>query len=62
MSAYTDDLRAKLRAKAVAGSRAAAIKLFCLECVGCERAAVRDCTDTACALYTLRPYQRKDEP
>lgn len=50
-----------LRARAQT-SRAAAIKLFCLECVGCERVAVRDCTDTACALYTLRPYQRRDEP
>jgi hypothetical protein len=61
VSAYTDELRAKLRAKAIAGSRAAAIKLFCLECVGCERAAVRDCTDQACALWPWRPYQRREE-
>lgn len=42
-------------------SRAAALKLFCLECVGCERAAVRDCTDQACALWPWRPYQRREE-
>lgn len=47
-----------LRARAQT-SRAAAIKLFCLECVGCERAAVRDCTDQACALWPWRPYQRR---
>ena len=49
----------KLRARATT-SRAAAIRLFCLECVGCERAAVRDCTDKACALWPWRPYQREE--
>ncbi len=49
-----------LRARAQT-SRAAALKLFCLECVGCERAAVRDCTDQACALWPWRPYQRREE-
>ena len=53
---YLVTLRARART-----SRAAAITLFCLECVGCERAAVRDCTDQACALWPWRPYQRREE-
>jgi hypothetical protein len=39
-------------------SRAAAIKLFCLECVGDDRNEVRNCTSTNCALYRFRPYQQ----
>jgi hypothetical protein len=38
-------------------SRAAAVKLFCLECVGYTRKDVTGCTATACALYRWRPYQ-----
>jgi hypothetical protein len=45
-----------LRARAKT-SKAAAIKLFCLECVGGVRADVRDCTSSACALYPHRPYR-----
>lgn len=39
------------------GSRNAAIKAFCLHCVGYLRNEVRDCTAKACPLYTHRPYQ-----
>jgi hypothetical protein len=42
-------------------SRAAAVKLFCLECVGYVRKDVRNCTATKCPLYRWRPYQRGDE-
>jgi hypothetical protein len=34
------------------------IKAFCLECVGLDVAAVRECTATACPLWRRRPYQR----
>ncbi len=40
-------------------SRAAAVKLFCVECVGGVRSDVRDCTAITCALYLHRPYQVK---
>jgi len=45
--------------RAVTGIAAprAAIKAFCLECVGWERAEVTRCTARACLLYTYRPYQ-----
>ncbi len=46
----------ELRARAKT-SRAAAVKLFCLECVGGVRADVRDCTACDCALYPWRPYR-----
>jgi hypothetical protein len=34
-----------------------AIKAFCLECVGWDRAAVRDCTALACPLWAYRPFR-----
>jgi hypothetical protein len=37
----------------------ASIKAFCLECIGFERAAITDCTASACPLWRLRPYQKK---
>lgn len=36
------------------------IKAMCLECVGFEVKAVRECTGYACPLYNVRPYQRGD--
>ena len=39
-------------------SRAAAVKLFCLECVGYSRKDATACTATRCPLYRWRPYQR----
>jgi hypothetical protein len=45
--------------KAMSGrSHANAIKSFCWECMGYERAAVADCTDTGCPLYPYRPGRR----
>jgi len=32
-----------------------AIGVFCLECMGWDRKAVRGCTSKACALYQYRP-------
>ena len=40
--------------KAAAGSRQAAIRLFCLSCVGWDLAEVRLCTATKCPLYAYR--------
>lgn len=42
-------------------SRAAAVKLFCLECVGFARADVANCTARRCPLFAWRPYQRGDD-
>lgn len=48
--------------KAVGGhSRSAAIKAFCQECCGYNRAAIRDCTALACPLWPYRPYQTEEE-
>ena len=35
------------------------IKAQCLQCVGYERVAIRDCTATLCPLWKRRPYQQK---
>jgi len=45
--------------RAVRGKAAprAAIRAFCLECVGWDRHEVGMCTATACPLYKYRPYQ-----
>ena len=44
--------------KAVKGkSLRAAINAFCLECVCWQRKEVTLCTDLACPLYAVRPYQ-----
>ena len=49
--------------RAYAGrSRNAAIRAFCMRCVGYARSEVRDCTSWACPLHPYRPYQRDDEP
>ena len=41
----------------VGKSRKTAIKAFCLECVGFDRSAVRECTAYACPLWMSRPFQ-----
>ena len=52
--------------RAYAGnSRNAAIRAFCLRCVGYLRNEVRDCTAYGCPLHPYRPYQvdgDSDEP
>lgn len=45
-------------ARAVNGSVAAAVRAFCLECVGWQRADVTGCTALACPLYSIRPFSR----
>lgn len=49
--------------RAYAGkSRNAAIRAFCMRCVGYVRSEVRDCTSWGCPLHPYRPYQADDEP
>jgi len=43
--------------KVEAGSRAAALKLHCLECSGYNTSEVRKCEITKCAIWLFRPYQ-----
>jgi hypothetical protein len=38
-------------------SRSAAIKAFCLDCVGYVRADITNCTAGGCPLHPYRPYQ-----
>lgn len=45
--------------RAVNGSKAAAIKAQCLECVGWVRAEVTGCTDVGCPLYAVRPFRKR---
>lgn len=48
--------------RAVEGkSLRAAINSFCLECVCWQIDEVRKCTDLACPLYAVRPYQRSSQ-
>jgi len=46
-----------LRAVSGKGRPKDAIKAFCLECVGWQRAEVTQCTALGCPLYTYRPFQ-----
>ena len=38
-----------------------AIKAFCTECVGYDRAAVAACTAYECPLWQYRPYQQRSK-
>jgi hypothetical protein len=42
-------------------SMAAAVKAFCMECVGWNRDEVARCTAPACPLYPYRPFGRERE-
>ncbi len=41
------------------GSKAAALKAFCQECIGYENDAIRNCTAPLCPLYEVRPFQTR---
>ncbi len=49
--------RGYLRAAVGTASPQAAIKAYCLECVGYIRAEVTHCTGVACPLFMYRPFQ-----
>ena len=36
-----------------------AIKAFCLECIGFNHEAIRECTAPACPLFNNRPFQKR---
>ena len=40
-------------------SKAEAIKAFCLQCVDYKDKRVQNCSAKNCALYQVRPYQKK---
>jgi len=40
-------------------SKAEAIKAFCLQCVDYKYKRVQNCSAKNCALYQVRPYQKK---
>ena len=39
-----------------------AVKAFCHECCGYDRAAITECTAWACPLFEFRPYQTPKLP
>jgi hypothetical protein len=49
------------RAAITGKHRISAIKVFCLECQGWERAGVAECPSKACALWSYRPYQTEGD-
>jgi len=52
-----EEIRAKkpgMAKRAAAGSRQAAIRLFCLECMGGQRQLVSGCGDRLCSLHAFR--------
>lgn len=57
-----DELRAKfpgLAKRAADGSRAAAIKLGCFECMGGDTGEARRCQVTDCFMYPFSPAAKK---
>lgn len=47
--------------RAAGGSRAAAMKLFCISCCGYDRKEVEQCRATLCPLHSFKPYLSKEE-
>jgi len=49
--------------RALAGSKAAGIRLKCLDCMNWQAVEIRNCPIVACPLYVSRPYRpgRKDK-
>ena len=59
LSAMPSSLRPLfVRAYAKNCSPRAAVKAFCIECQGYDRAAVTACTAYACPLWRFRPFQK----
>jgi hypothetical protein len=44
---------------AIGGSKPAAIKTFCLECVCWQKNEIINCTCVTCPLYSVRPFVRR---
>ncbi len=42
-------------------NRKLSINAFCWECIGESIAEIRDCTAIDCALWYVRPYQKKEK-
>lgn len=56
-----ESCRAVLRRAYGGKSKAAALKAFCLQCVGYVRKDVTECTALGCPLWMVRPYQKGDD-
>ena len=52
-SAYRNIYKRALSGK----NRPAAVKAFCLECMGWQRLETRNCSSVACPLHSYRPYK-----
>ena len=52
-SAYKNNYRKALTGK----NRPAAVKSFCLECMGWQRTEVTQCTSVACPLFLYKPFK-----
>jgi hypothetical protein len=55
----TPDKFRPLARKAAKGSRAAAVKLKCLDCSGYQKIEIKLCTVPGCPLWMFRPYRGK---
>ena len=71
MDYFVNEIRDKfprMAKKADSGSRAAAIRIFCLTCMGGAPSHVKDCTAKTCPLYNYRlghfegQHESNDEP
>lgn len=52
-------MQAPYRAAVAGRSKSLAIKSFCFECMGWDRAGVKSCTALACPLWAYRPGSKK---
>lgn len=59
MQAPPKDRPGYILAAAGKASPRAAIKAFCMECVGWRRAQVTRCTASVCPLYAYRPFRKE---
>jgi hypothetical protein len=62
LKAVSEDAPSKLRlfGRVYSGkcSMREAVKAHCLECMGFDIAAIRECTSSQCGLWGKRPYQK----
>jgi len=64
MDYLVDEVREKhpkMAQRADSGSRAAAIRIFCLTCMGGQVSLVRSCTAPRCPLYNFRLGHFEDQ-
>jgi hypothetical protein len=66
MKSFRDEIREKLpkMAERASRSRLAAVRLFCIECMGGSARQARACETTDCFLWPVRgaSWSRKEQP